>query len=439
MNPSTEKKSLYQQTLDYLFDQLPMFQRIGPAAFRKDLTNTLALCEYLGHPERQFPSVHIAGTNGKGSTAHLLAAIFTARGLKTGLYTSPHYRDFRERIKIDGKYISRRRIVDFVAKHRDLFEQVKPSFFEWTVALAFFHFALEKVDIAIIETGLGGRLDSTNVITPLLSVITNISFDHQEFLGNTLPVIAAEKAGIIKPGVPVVIGETQQETQPVFDAKAQKMQSPVFYADQHYQAIPLEKTGSHTFYQVLKDGQPCFDRLPLEHLGDYQQRNLSTALQAVEVLDAHFSFLAPNGNKDVTQGLSRLKSLSGFLGRWEIIAHRPTILLDSAHNEGGIRLAVEGLKSMEFKHLHIVFGTVADKSLNEVLPLLPQTATYYFAKANIPRGKNAALLQEEAAQFGLHGKAYASVRHALEAAKRKAKPEDLIFVSGSIFVVAEVV
>jgi dihydrofolate synthase/folylpolyglutamate synthase len=436
---ATREKSRYRQTLDYLFEQLPMFQRIGPAAFKKDLTNTLALCEYLGHPEQQFPSVHIAGTNGKGSTAHMLAAIFTARGMKTGLYTSPHYRDFRERIKVDGNFISRRQIVDFVAKYRDLFEQVKPSFFEWTVALAFHHFATEKVDVAIIETGLGGRLDSTNVITPLLSVITNISFDHQQFLGNTLPEIAGEKAGIIKPGIPVVIGETQAETQPIFDRKAAEMQSPIFYADQHYQAILVEKTESHSLFHVKKGQQTCFERLPLEHLGGYQQRNLPTVLQAVEVLDARYPTLSPQSKQGVILGLSRLKSLSGFIGRWEIIARRPTIVLDSAHNEGGIRLAIEGIKSLKFNNLHVVFGTVADKSLDDILPLLPKVATYYFAKANIPRGKNAALLQQEAADCGLVGKAYTSVRKALAAAKKKAKPDDLIFVGGSIFVVAEVI
>jgi dihydrofolate synthase/folylpolyglutamate synthase len=429
----------YQQALDYLFAQLPMFHRIGPAAFKKDLGNTLAFCAHLGNPETKFPSVHIAGTNGKGSVAHMLAAIYSARGLKTGLYTSPHYRDFRERIKIDGQYIPQRAVVEFVKKHRTFSEALKPSFFEWTVALAFDFFAREKVDIAIIETGLGGRLDSTNVITPLLSVITNIGYDHMNMLGDTLPLIAGEKAGIIKQGIPVVIGETHPETKPVFDKKATEMQAPIVYADQQYKAALLEKTAEMAFYKILKNGHTAFDSLALQHTADYQKKNLCTVLQAIEIMDARYPALSPNGPMDILEGLKNLKKYSSFLGRWEFIGQEPRILCDSAHNEDGIRLAMQGLGEMEFDHLHIVMGVVNDKSPDKVLALMPKTARYYFAKANIPRGMEAAELKAAAAPFGLHGKSYSTVRKALAAAKKKAQPKDLIFVGGSIFVVAEVI
>lgn len=417
-----------------------MFQRIGPAAFKKDLGNTLALCAYLGQPQLKFPSIHIAGTNGKGSTAHMLSAIFTAAGFKTGLYTSPHYRDFRERIKINGELIPKRIVIDFVAQHREFAEQLKPSFFEWTVGLAFDYFAKESVDIAIIETGLGGRLDSTNVITPLVSVITNIGYDHQNMLGDTLPLIAGEKAGIIKPKVPVVIGETHPETQAVFLEKAKKEQSPIIFADQQFEAVPLVNNEASVVYDILKHGQPHLQRLELNHLGYYQRANLCTVLQTMEVVvpmfqkfaDPRFSELA------IRTGLSNLKQLSNFMGRWEYISQCPRILCDSAHNEDGIRLAMNAISKISHEKLHFIFGTVNDKSPLKILSILPADARYYFAKANIPRGLEAGLLAQQAAEVGLQGKAYQSVRRALAAAKRAAKPNDLIFVGGSIFVVAEV-
>ncbi len=416
-----------------------MFHRIGPAAFKKDLGNTLAFCGHLGQPQEKFPSVHIAGTNGKGSVAHMLAAVFTARGLKTGLYTSPHYRDFRERIKIDRQYISKQAVVDFVEQHRTFSEALKPSFFEWTVALAFDYFAKEKVEIAIIETGLGGRLDSTNVINPLLSIITNIGYDHTNLLGETLPLIAGEKAGIIKPKIPVVIGETQAETQDVFEKKANEMQSPIVFADQHFKAELMKKTGDLAFYKIWKNGQLFIESLALQHTAEYQQKNLCTVLQAMEILDVRYPALSPTANHEVQEGLKNLKKYSAFMGRWEFISQQPRILCDSAHNEDGVRLAMQGLTTLEFDHLHIIIGVVNDKSPDKVLALLPQNASYYFAKANIPRGMEAAELQAAAARFGLNGKSYASVRKALSAAKRKARPNDLIFVGGSIFVVAEVI
>lgn len=418
-----------------------MFQRIGPAAFKKDLTNTLALCEHLGQPQLRFPTIHIAGTNGKGSTAHMLSAIFTAAGFKTGLYTSPHYRDFRERIKINGKFIPKRYVVDFVAKHQSFAEQLKPSFFEWTVGLAFDYFAAQQMDIAIIETGLGGRLDSTNVITPLVSLITNISFDHQNMLGDTLPQIAFEKAGIIKPGVPAVIGETHAETKAVFIEKAKQEGSHLVFADQHVEAKPTNKTETHTFYDVFVDEKIRYKDLAVNHLGDYQRSNLCTVLQAMEVLAPMFPQLFEGKKLEAAlrTGLFDLKQLSNFMGRWEFISHTPRVLCDSAHNEDGIKKAMLALKEIPHQRLHFVFGTVNDKAPDKVLSMLPKDATYYFAKANIPRGFDAHQLADCAAKIGLNGKAYTSVRRALAAAKRVAAPDDLVFVGGSIFVVAEVI
>lgn len=417
-----------------------MFQRIGPAAFKKDLGNTLALCEHLGQPQLKFTSIHIAGTNGKGSTAHMLSAIFTAAGFKTGLYTSPHYRDFRERIKINGGLIPKRAVIDFVGQHREFAEQLKPSFFEWTVGLAFDYFAKEKVDIAIIETGLGGRLDSTNVITPLVSVITNIGYDHQNMLGDTLPLIAGEKAGIIKPIVPVVIGETHPETQAVFLEKAKKEQSPIIFADQQFVAVPVHSNEASVVYDILKHGQPHLQSLELNHLGYYQRANLCTVLQTMEVVSLMFQKLADPRFTElaVRTGLANLKQLSNFMGRWEYISQSPRILCDSAHNEDGIRLAMNAISKIPHEKLHFIFGTVNDKSPLKILSILPSDARYYFAKANIPRGLEADLLAQQAGEVGLQGKAYQSVRRALAAAKRAAKPNDLIFVGGSIFVVAEV-
>jgi dihydrofolate synthase / folylpolyglutamate synthase len=412
----------YAATLDYLYAQLPMYQRVGAAAYKKDLANTLALCEHLGNPHRLFPSIHVGGTNGKGSVSHMLAALCQAQGLKTGLYTSPHYKDFRERIKIDGQYIPRRRVSDFVEKHRAFIETLQPSFFELTVALAFDYFAAEQVDIAIIEVGLGGRLDSTNVITPLLSVITNISYDHMNLLGDTLPLIAAEKAGIIKPGVPVVIGETHPESAPVFLKKAAEVQAPIVFADAHFRAEQRERSHwKSTIYDVFKNDQPYLSGLEVQAAGPFQAKNLATVLQAWE-------------------------SLTRFMGRWQVIGHNPTVLCDSAHNEAGIRLAFEKISQHLTPHpslltphsLHIVTGFVNDKDVGNILRLFPTEARYYFAKADIPRGLDAAALRDQAAACGLRGRAYVSVKNALRAARRKARPEDLVVVIGSIFVVAEV-
>ncbi|MBI1224164.1 MAG: bifunctional folylpolyglutamate synthase/dihydrofolate synthase [Bacteroidetes bacterium] len=418
-----------------------MFQRIGPAAFKKDLSNTLALCEHLGQPQLKFPSIHVAGTNGKGSTAHMLSAIFTAAGFRTGLYTSPHYRDFRERVKINGELISKKDVVRFVNANQTFADELKPSFFEWTVGLAFDYFAKQQVDIAIIETGLGGRLDSTNVVKPLVSVITNIGYDHQNMLGETLPLIAAEKAGIIKAGVPVVIGETHPETQCVFIEKAKSLGCPIYFADQNYETLASSETTTSVYYDILHHGFSKFQNIELNHLGGYQRSNLRTVMQTMEIVAPLFEPLKNNVNLEraIRRGLANLKQLSNFMGRWEFINQKPRVLCDSAHNEDGIRLVAEALAKIDFEQLHFVFGTVNDKSPQKVLEMLPQNARYYFAKANIPRGLDAELLMHQAAEVGLTGKAYKSVRFALAAAKRAAKSNDLIFIGGSIFVVAEVI
>lgn len=423
----SQRDMTYAEAIKFLYS-LQMF------GARPGLENPRRLAELAGNPHHRLRFIHVAGTNGKGSVAHMLSAIFSASGLKTGLYTSPHYKDFRERVKIDGVPIPEKGVVEFVGRHKAFCETLKPSFFEWTVGLAFDYFAREQVDIAIIEVGMGGRLDSTNVITPLVSVITNISFDHQQFLGETLPEIAGEKAGIIKPGVPVVIGETQPETALVFEKKARDTQAPIFFADQNFKAELLGKSAAHAAFRVSKNEQVIFEKLALNHLADYQQKNLLTVLQTLDVLGEKF----PWSGEHIEEGLGSFKRLAGFQGRWQIIRERPTILCDSAHNEGGLRLAIEGLKGLKYNRLHFVYGTVSDKDLGKIFPLLSKEARYYFAKANIPRGMDAQILKREAIRHGMEGKAYRSVKLALAAALKSASPEDLIFVSGSIFVVAEV-
>lgn len=425
----------YRETLDFLYAQLPMFHRIGPAAFKKDLTNTLALCEHLGNPHLKFRSVHVGGTNGKGSVSHMLAAVCQSAGLKTGLYISPHYKDFRERIKVNGRYISRRDVIAFVQNNREAIERIQPSFFELCVAMAFDHFARAQVDIAVIEVGLGGRLDSTNVITPLLNVITNISYDHMNMLGDTLPLIAYEKAGIIKPDVPVVIGETHPESAPVFLKKAAETGSEIVFADQHFEVEAAHASEFSTTYRVIKNRQTFLEDLEVEAAGPFQGRNLVTLLQTTELLHRALPEIDRNA---LSSGLKNLRTLTRFIGRWQVIGRNPTILCDSAHNEAGIKTVFEHIARQSPPRLHIVTGFVNDKEVDKVLAYFPQSARYYFAKADIPRGLEATILQEKAAGWGLKGKAYTSVRNALRAAKRVARPDDLIVVTGSIFVVAEV-
>ncbi len=426
----------YTETLQFLYQQLPMYQRVGKAAFKKDLTNIKALLEVLGSPQEQFASIHVGGTNGKGSVAHLLSGALQAGGLKTGLYTSPHFKDFRERIKVNGQYVSRKFVTAFVEELRPALEEIRPSFFEITVAMAFSWFARQKVDIAVVEVGLGGRLDSTNVVQPELAVITNISFDHQQFLGDTLPLIAGEKAGIIKAGIPVVIGETQEETAPVFRNKAAAENAAIYFADQLFQVQVKKEDIRHSYYAVQRKHHLYTPELKANLHGPYQRLNLQTALAALEVWQQHNAdrFLSFDA---IEEGWEDLQNLTRFQGRWQLLSEEPCVLVDSAHNEGGLKQVVSRLKELSGQ-LHIVMGVVNDKKLEDVLPLFPQTARYYFAKADIPRGLPAEALQTSAASFGLQGKTYVSVRNALRAARRAAKAGDTIFVGGSIFTVAEV-
>jgi dihydrofolate synthase / folylpolyglutamate synthase len=448
----------YLQTLNYLYSQLPMFMRDGPSAFKKDLTNTIELCKRLGDPQHQFKSVHVAGTNGKGSTSHMLAAILQIAGYKTGLYTSPHLKDFRERIRINGKMISEAEVIDFVAKHRADFEEIKPSFFEMTVAMAFDAFAREKVDIAIIEVGLGGRLDSTNVITPLMSVITNIGWDHVNMLGDTLQQIAFEKAGIIKPGIPVIIGEYQPEVADVFINKANLENAGLIFASDLWHILESEAGGQKSevggqkseeireyldFKIQKKDLRlKTFDlRLPTLNLrldlpGTYQLKNVKAVLSAVDELQKHRFIIT---EEHIREALSKVKELTGLHGRWEVLSQNPLTICDTGHNPEGIIEVLKNIESVPYRQLHFVMGVVNDKDISKMLAMLPQNATYYFCKPDIPRGLDAESLKLKAESFSLNGNAYASVKTALQAAQGNAGKNDLVFVGGSTFVVAEIV
>jgi dihydrofolate synthase/folylpolyglutamate synthase len=426
----------YPQTLDYLFEKLPMFSRIGAAAYRDDLGNILQLSTALGHPEREWPSVHIAGTNGKGSTSHMLAAIFQEAGYKTGIYTSPHLKDFRERIRVNGEMIREDFVVDFVQRIKPLSEQLDPSFFEITVAMAFDYFAQERVDIAIIEVGLGGRLDSTNIITPEISVITNIGYDHMQLLGNTLPAIAFEKAGIIKKGVPVVIGEHHPESAPVFIEKAYLEEAPIIFADeQHY--VTDWQYMRHTLSVTVANSPVADDQqvYTLDLAGIYQAKNLITVLEAVHLLRGRGWKLEQAA---VIRALRHVKKLTGLHGRWEMIHEHPDIVLDVAHNEDGIRQLLRQIEVSDHEELHIVLGMVKDKDIDKVLSLLPAQAHYYFTRAQIPRALPQEELAAQANALGLRGHSYPTVGEALAAAKGRAKMRDLIVVCGSVFLVGEV-
>jgi len=435
----------YKQTLDYLYTQLPMFQRIGAAAYKADLNNTLAICKLLHNPENKFKSIHVAGTNGKGSTSHMLAAVFQQAGYKTGLYTSPHLKDFRERIKINGKEIPKKYITGFVEKHKTDFEKIEPSFFEWTVGLAFNYFAEQKVDIAIIEVGLGGRLDSTNVVKPLLSLITNISYDHINLLGNTLPKIAKEKAGIIKPKVPVVISQTQATVKKVFTEKAKAAKSKIYFADnvfihQKENYLPEKSLTKHS-YKKGKEFVSILSDLP----GTYQRYNIAGVLTALNILKQDFKIK----DKHVKKAFGNVKKLTGLHGRWELLNKHPRVITDTGHNKDGILKVMECV-DREFQSkivkgkLHVVFGAVNDKDVSNIFALLKTNkhfsiATYYFCKPNIPRGMELNVLYKAAKQQGIKGKTYPSVKDALHAAKKTAKANELVFVGGSTFTVAEVV
>jgi dihydrofolate synthase/folylpolyglutamate synthase len=401
----------YQETTQWLFDQLPMFQQHGASAYKNDLSNIVLLANHLKNPQNKFKSAHIAGTNGKGSTSSMLASILQEAGYKVGLYTSPHLKDFRERIKINEKEISQHYVVDFVEKHKSFFEQNELSFFEMTVGLAFQYFADEKVDIAIIEVGMGGRLDATNIINPLVSVITNIGLDHTQFLGKTLELIATEKAGIIKSTIPVVIGEYLPETKNVFIEVAQNNNSHLYLAQE----------------RTVQD-------LPSDLIGDYQIQNKKTVLQAIELLKKHFTI----SSEAIKSGLLNVVQNTGLLGRWQQLGKNPLIVCDTAHNAHGLQIVMNQINKHKFNQLHIVLGVVSDKDLDSILPLFPKNAFYYFCKPNIPRGLEASVLREKALMYKLKGSESNSVSEAYTLAVNTAKEDDFIFIGGSTFVVAEI-
>ncbi|MDN3690199.1 bifunctional folylpolyglutamate synthase/dihydrofolate synthase [Cyclobacterium jeungdonense] len=429
----------YQESLDFLYQALPMFQRVGAPAFKKDLTNTIKLCERLGNPQQTFKSIHIAGTNGKGSSAHALASILQEAGYKTGLYTSPHLKSFRERIKINGQEIPEEEVCAFVEEQRDFLLDLKPSFFEMTVAMAFSYFAREKVDIAVIETGMGGRFDSTNVLKPLLSLITNISLDHVQFLGDTLEKIASEKAGIIKEGVPVIIGQTQEVTTAVFQQAAREKKAPLFFADQSFKILPkgwkeTADTDTLSLYEITEiDGSNW--EVGMDLLGNYQAKNLPGILLAVARLNEMGFKIA---SEDLVNGLARIRKNTGLKGRWQLLGKDPLIICDTGHNEDGIKLIIEQLNRLPHRDMYLVLGMVQDKDHGRILDLLPKKAQYIFCQADQPRSLPAEALKEKAALHGLRGISITDVNAAIAYAKKNARTDDLIFIGGSTFVVAEI-
>ena len=425
----------YGETLEYLFSQLPMYQRIGKAAYKADLDTTLALDEYFGNPHRKFKTIHVAGTNGKGSVSHMLAAVLQKSGYKTGLYTSPHLVDFRERIRIDGVEVSRKYVVEFVEKHRHIFEKLSPSFFEMTVAMAFDYFAVEKVDVAVVETGMGGRLDSTNIVSPLVSVITNISLDHTEFLGPALQDIAREKAGIIKKGIPVVIGEMQEETSDLFIEVAHRQDSEIYFAAKKFSCDHSLITGSLQSFHISRKGKVLYSKLDTDLLGIYQKKNILTVLQTIEILKKRG---LPVERKAVRAGLRNTARITGLSGRWQVLATDPLTVCDTGHNAGALSLVIEQIRATPHKKLHMVIGFVNDKDIDVILGSLPAEALYYFARASIPRALDENLLMEKASAAGLRGQSFGSVSEAVKDARETAGAGDLIFIGGSTFVVADV-
>lgn len=403
----------YQDTVEWMFQQLPMYQQVGNKAYKVDLSNIQKLSAHLEEPHHKFKSIHVAGTNGKGSVSHMLASVFQEAGFKTGLYTSPHLRDFRERIKINGKEISEEAVIRFIQDNKVFLEGEQLSFFEMTVGMAYWEFARERVDIAVVEVGLGGRLDSTNIITPEISVITNIGYDHVQILGDTLAKIAAEKAGIIKKGVPVIISERHEETLPVFQRISAENEAPLYMAEGKYDVIPKSD---------LK--------------GAYQHKNIAAVLQAVEVLEEQGWNLSTEA---VNSGIRNVIRNTGLRGRWDVLQENPKVICDTAHNKEGLSYVLKQLSEEEFEHLHIVFGVVNDKDLDEILPLLPKSAEYYFCKPSIPRGMEALYLAEKAEDHYLSGRAFNSVSEAYKAALTKASKADVIYVGGSTFTVAEII
>ena len=426
----------YQETLEWMFNKLPMYQRIGAAAYKADLNNTIQLLDLLDNPHNSFKSVHVAGTNGKGSVSHTLASVFQEAGYKTGLYTSPHLRDFRERIRINGEMIPEENVVQFIDTYKDKFEAMELSFFEMTVGMAFDYFRNEKVDIAIVEVGMGGRLDSTNLITPELSIITNIDFDHTKFLGDTRAKIAYEKAGIIKPGIPVVIGETHPETEQVFIDKAKECGSPIYFADQIFDCDKIYfESFTEQKFDVWKNSELYMEAIEIPLMGNYQQKNLTTVMCAIDLLRDKFNL----SDDDIRDGISKVVRNTHLMGRWQILCKDPLTIADTGHNVAGITEVVRQLAEMHYGKLHFVLGMVNDKDIDSVLQLLPRGAEYYFCKADIPRGLDANILAEKAFDMGLRGQVFESVSHAYRSAVNNARFGDVVFIGGSNFTVAEVV
>jgi len=403
----------YQDTLNWMFSKLPMYQRQGKTAFKANLDNSISFANHLNNPQNKIKTIHVGGTNGKGSTSNMLASVLQEAGYKVGLFTSPHLKDFRERIRINGDMVSKDYVIDFIQQNKDYLDSAGLSFFEMTSGMAFNYFSNEKVDVAVIEVGLGGRLDSTNIITPELAIITNIGLDHTQFLGDTLDKIAFEKAGIIKSHIPIVIGKTQEETKPIFQEMAKNLEAPIFFADQAVQ--------SH-YESDLK--------------GAYQKENMQTVLQAIDVLKTQNFIIEDNHIKN---GLLQVVRNTGFQGRWQILQQNPFIICDTAHNSEGLKVVMEQLLNLPFQALHIVFGVVNDKDIASILPFLPKNATYYFCKPDVPRGLDENILRHTFKEHGFKGNAYSSVNDAFTAAKNGALAADIIYIGGSTFVVAEII
>jgi len=425
----------YKSTIEYMYKQLPMYQRQGKAAYKADLETSLEFDKFLDYPHKNFKTIHVAGTNGKGSVSHMLASVLQEHGLKVGLYTSPHLKSFRERIRVNGEQVAEQFIVDFIENIKQFIAQEKPSFFEMTVFMAFQYFKEQNVDIAVIEVGMGGRLDSTNVINPLLSVITNISLDHTAFLGDTIKKIAIEKAGIIKEKTPVIIGESQTETKPVFIEKAKQNNSEIFFTDKKYQIdYSLHNSYTNQVFNVRSNDILVYKNISLDLLGLYQTKNLKTVLMTIDVLN-NLGFSIEK--ETIYNALANVVKNTGLKGRWQILGNNPLIICDTGHNKAGIIEITEQMKQIPYKNLHIVFGTVNDKNISKILELLPKNAIYYFTQANIERALDVDILYDKAKQTGLNGEKYKTVELAFNQAKQKAEKNDVIFVGGSTFVVAE--
>lgn len=431
----TMNNKSYKQTLEFLFSQLPMYQRVGKMAYKANLDTTLALDEYFKHPHQQYKTIHVAGTNGKGSTSHMLTSVLMQAGYKVGLYTSPHLKSFRERIRVDGQMVSENFVVEFTHEHMHIFQQLEASFFEMTVAMAFEYFALQKVDIAVVETGLGGRLDSTNIITPEVSIITNIGNDHSDLLGDTPEKIAVEKAGIIKQGVPTIIGQAQSNLQHIFKEKANEVGATIIYADEMFSVSKeIPNNPNKQTFLVTQKRDLTTQTLSLDLLGNYQQKNLLSVLTATEVLTQKGFTIS---QENVAVGLAQTAHKTGLLGRWQILNNQPLTICDTGHNEDGMNLIVEQIKQTPHQKLHFIIGMVADKTIDTILNILPKDAMYYFTRPSIPRALNEKELFLKGKEHGLSGNTYPTVEKAMEEAKKTATSNDLIFIGGSTFVVAD--